>query len=71
MSVVYTSLAGLAGSTGPYNIANSLFVYHPLNRTAIDTAYATIGNFQASPIYFRVGKEYIPFGAYDPYGFVT
>src|SRR5436190_1340252 len=71
MSVVYTSLAGLPGSTGPYNIANSLFVYHPLNRTAIDTAYATIGNFQASPIYFRVGKEYIPFGAYDPYGFVT
>jgi hypothetical protein len=71
MSVVYTSLAGIPGSTGPYNIANSLFVYHPLNRTAIDTAYATIGNFQASPIYFRVGKEYIPFGAYDPYGFVT
>jgi hypothetical protein len=71
MSVVYSSLSGLPGSTGPYNIANSLFVYHPLNRTAIDTAYATIGNFTASPIYFRVGKEYIPFGAYDPYGFVT
>ena len=71
MSVVYSSLSGIPGSTGPYNIANSLFVYHPLNRTAIDTAYATIGNFQASPIYFRVGKEYIPFGAYDPYGFVT
>jgi len=71
MSVVYTSMSGIPGSTGPYNIANSLFVYHPLNRTAIDTAYATIGNFQASPIYFRVGKEYIPFGAYDPYGFVT
>ena len=71
MSVVYSSLSSLPGSTGPYNIANSLFVYHPLNRTAIDTAYATIGNFQASPIYFRVGKQYIPFGAYDPYGFVT
>ncbi|TLY47090.1 MAG: LbtU family siderophore porin [Gammaproteobacteria bacterium] len=71
MSVVYSSLSGIPGSTGPYNIANSLFVYHPLNRTSIDTAYATIGNFQASPIYFRVGKEYIPFGAYDPYGFVT
>ena len=71
MSVVYSSLSGIPGSTGPYNIANSFFVYHPLNRTAIDTAYATIGNFQASPIYFRVGKEYIPFGAYDPYGFVT
>ncbi|MFZ0219022.1 MAG: LbtU family siderophore porin [Candidatus Aquirickettsiella sp.] len=71
MSVVYSSLSGIPGSTGPYNIANSLFVYHPLNRTAIDTAYATIGNFQASPIYFRVGKEYIPFGQYDLYGFVT
>jgi hypothetical protein len=71
MSVVYSSLAGIPGSTGPYSVPNSLLVYHPLNRTAIDTAYATIGNFQASPIYFRVGKEYIPFGAYDPYGFVT
>jgi hypothetical protein len=71
MSVVYSSLSGIPGSTGPYNIANSFFVYHPLNRTAIDTAYATIGNFQASPIYFRVGKEYVPFGQYDPYGFVT
>lgn len=71
MSVVYSSLSGIPGSTGPYNIANSFFVYHPLNRTVIDTAYATIGNFQASPIYFRLGKEYIPFGAYDPYGFVT
>lgn len=71
MSVVYTSLSGIPGSTGPYHITNSLFVYRPLNRTAIDTAYATIGNFTASPIYFRIGKEYIPFGDYDPYGFVT
>ena len=71
MSVVYSSLSGVPGSTGPYHIANSLLVYHPLNRTAIDTAYATIGNFQASPLYLRVGKEYVPFGAYDPYGFVT
>lgn len=71
MSVVYSSVSSIPGSTGPYQIANSFFLYHPLNRTAIDTAYATIGNFMASPIYFRVGKEYIPFGAYDPYGFVT
>lgn len=71
MSVVYSSLSSVPGSTGPYHIANSLLVYHPLNRTAIDTAYATVGNFTASPIYFRIGKEYIPFGAYDPYGFVT
>ncbi len=70
MSLVYSSLTGVPGSTGPYNIANSLFVYHPLNRTNLDTAYATIGNFNASPIYFRVGKEYVPFGQYDPYAFV-
>lgn len=70
MSMVYSSLTGVAGSTGPYNIANSLFVYHPVNRTTLDTAYATIGNFQASPIYLRVGKEYVPFGQYDPYAFV-
>jgi len=70
MSMVYSSLTGVAGSTGPYNIANSLFVYHPVNRTNLDTAYATIGNFQASPIYLRVGKEYVPFGQYDPYAFV-
>ena len=70
MSLVYSSLAGVAGSTGAYNIANSLFVYHPLNTTNLDTAYATIGNFQASPIYFRVGKAYVPFGQYDPYAFV-
>jgi hypothetical protein len=70
MSLVYSSLTGVAGSTGPYNIANSLFVYHPINRTNLDTAYATIGNFQASPIYLRVGKEYVPFGQYDPYAFV-
>ena len=70
MSLVYSSLTGVAGSTGPYNIANSLFVYHPINRTNLDTAYATIGNFQASPIYLRVGKAYVPFGQYDPYAFV-
>lgn len=50
---------------------HSPFVYHPLSRTALDTAYATIGNMQVSPFYFRVGKQYLPFGAYDPYGFVT
>ena len=70
MSLVYSSLTGVAGSTGAYNIANSLFVNHPINRTNLDTAYATIGNFQASPIYLRVGKEYVPFGQNDPYAFV-
>lgn len=70
VSLIYTSLTGVPDSTGPYNISNSLFVYTPVNRTNLDTAYATIGNFQASPVYFRVGKEYVPFGQYDPYAFV-
>lgn len=70
MSLVYSSLTGVPGSTGSYNISKSLFVYHPINQTNLDTAYATIGNFQASPIYFRVGKEYVPFGQYNPYAFV-
>jgi hypothetical protein len=71
MSMVYTSMTAAPYSTGPYAIANSLFVYQPLSTTAIDTAYATISNFKVSPLYFRVGKEYVPFGQYDPYGFVV
>jgi|GEM_PF-811579 hypothetical protein len=70
MSLVYSSLPGLPGSTGPYAKASSLFLFHPVNRTNLDTAYATMGNFQVSPIYLRVGKEYVPFGQYDPYAFV-
>ncbi len=71
MSMIYTSVTPYMGSTGTYAIANSLLVYQPLSRTAIDTAYATISNFKVSPLYFRVGKEYVPFGQYDPYGFVV
>lgn len=74
-SLVYSSLTVIPGSQGFYGIANSLFVYHPVPSgnivtRSIDTAYATIGNFQTSPVYFRVGKEYVPFGQYDPYAFV-
>ena len=74
-SLIYSSLTAIPGSQGFYGIANSLFVYHPVPSgnvvtRSIDTAYATIGNFQASPLYFRVGKEYVPFGQYDPYAFV-
>ncbi len=74
-SLVYSSLTAIPGSEGFYGIANSLFVYRPVPSgnvvaRSIDTAYATIGNFQASPLYFRVGKEYVPFGQYDPYAFV-
>jgi len=70
MSLVYTSLTPLPRSTGPYAIPNSLFVQHPVNRTNLDTAYMTIGNFQATPVYLRVGKAYVPFGQSDPYSFV-
>ena len=74
-SLVYSSLTAVPVSQGFYGIADSLFVYHSIPSgsvatRSIDTAYATIGNFQASAIYFRVGKEYVPFGQYDPYAFV-
>jgi hypothetical protein len=75
LSLIYTSLMAVPSSQGFYGIANSLFVYHPVPSgnvvtRSIDTAYATISNFQVSPIYFRIGKEYVPFGQYDPYAFV-
>ncbi|MES2142608.1 MAG: LbtU family siderophore porin [Pseudomonadota bacterium] len=74
-SLVYSSVTAIPGSQGFYGIANSLLIYHPVPSgngvtRNIDTAYATIGNFQASPIYFRVGKEYLPFGQYEPYAFI-
>jgi hypothetical protein len=70
MSLVYSSLTGVIGSTGPYHIANSQFVYTPVQRAMVDTAYAMIGNNQISPVYLRVGKAYAPFGQYNPYAFV-
>lgn len=70
-SFIYTSLTGVNGSQGAYQIANSLFVYQPVSETKIDTAYATIQHFNVSPLYLRIGKEYIPFDHYDPYAFVT
>ena len=74
-SLIYSSLTAIQGSQGVYAIPNSSFLYHPVQGNSIvirsiDTAYATIGNSQVSPIYFRVGKEYVPFGQYDPYAFV-
>lgn len=35
-----------------------------------DEAYVTIGNFCQSPVYFRAGREYIPFGVYQRYPMV-
>lgn len=70
MSLVYSSLTGVIGSTGAYHIANSQFVYTPVQRAMLDTAYAMIGNNQISPVYLRVVKAYAPFGQYNPYAFV-
>jgi hypothetical protein len=81
MSLVYSSLIGIFNTQGAYAIPNSLLVYHPVNigntflggnviSRSIDTAYVTLGNLRYSPLYFRVGKNYTPFGDYDPYGFV-
>lgn len=71
MSFVYTSLTGVPGSQGVYQIPNSFLIYQPVNNTKLDTAYATLQHFNVSPVYLRIGKEYVPFGNYDPYSFVT
>ncbi|TLY47144.1 MAG: LbtU family siderophore porin [Gammaproteobacteria bacterium] len=71
MSFVYTSLSGVPGSQGVYQIPNSFLIYQPVNSSKLDTAYATLQHFNVSPVYLRIGKEYVPFGNYDPYSFVT
>jgi hypothetical protein len=71
MSFVYTSLSGVPGSQGAYQISNSFLIYQPINSAKLDTAYATLQHFNVSPVYLRIGKEYVPFGNYDPYSFVT
>lgn len=71
MSLVYTSLSGVAGAQGAYEIPNSFLMYRPISRANLDTVYATLQHFNVSPVYLRVGKEYVPFGNYDPYSFVN
>ncbi len=71
LSIVYSSLVGVSGASGPYEIPNSLFVRRPVPSNNLDTAYVTIANPASSPVYFRIGKEYVPFGQYDPYGFLN
>jgi hypothetical protein len=71
MSFVYTSLSGVAGAQGAYEIPNSFLIYRPISRAKLDTAYVTLQHFNVSPVYLRVGKEYVPFGHYDPYSFVS
>lgn len=36
----------------------------------LDEGYITFGNFTQSPIYFRVGRQYVNFGDYDRYAVV-
>lgn len=71
MSLVYTSLSAVAGAQGIYEIPNSFLIYRPLSKMNLDTAYATLQYFNVSPVYLRLGKEYVPFGRYDPYRFVS
>jgi len=71
MSLVYTSLTGVPGAQGVYEIPNSFLIYHPVSKTKLDTAYATLQHFNVSPVYLRIGKEYVPFGNYYPYSFVS
>lgn len=71
MSLVYTSLISFPGAQGVYQAPHSLLFYRPINISRLDTAYATLQHFNVSPVYLRIGKEYLPFGSYDPYSFVT
>lgn len=41
------------------------------NPVRVDEAYATIGNFAKSPIYAKLGKQFLPFGDYKPYQDMT
>ncbi|OIZ99138.1 hypothetical protein BEV13_06210 [Rickettsiella grylli] len=71
ISLVYSSLSPFPGGEGKYQIPNSLLIYKPINRINLDTAYITLQNLTISPLYLRWGKEYVPFGKYDPYSFVV
>jgi hypothetical protein len=71
VGLVYSSLVGVPGAVGAYQIPNSLFVRRPIPAGNLDTAYITVANPSCTSVYLRVGKEYIPFGLYDPYGFLN
>lgn len=56
-----------------YQDNNAAFNLHKNSKNssdALDEAYVTIGNFAKSPIYFRAGREYVPFGTYDRFPLV-
>jgi len=37
------------------------------NQLQFDEAYATVGDLSRSPVYVRAGRQWVPFGNYDPY----
>jgi len=37
------------------------------NRLQFDEAYATVGDLSRSPLYVRAGRQWLPFGNFDPY----
>lgn len=71
LSLVYTSLSSFPGAYGVYQVPYTRLIYQPINSTKLDTAYATLQHFNVSPVYLRIGKDYVPFGNYDPHSFVT
>ncbi|MDX2164855.1 MAG: LbtU family siderophore porin [Gammaproteobacteria bacterium] len=51
------------------NASRSLII-KPWSGSLIDEAYVTFGDFCRSPIFFRVGKQYLNFGNYDRFATV-
>jgi len=49
---------------------NQSLIIKPWMGSLIDEAYVTFGDFCRSPIYFRVGKQYLNFGNYDRFATV-
>lgn len=57
-----------------YQDNNATFNLHKSkfgNNDVLDEAYVTVGNFAKSPVYFRAGRQYLPFGTYDRFPLVV
>jgi len=61
------------GTSHDITKASTVFVnsYDRTNRIRADEAYLTIRNFNRSPLYAKLGWQYIPFGTYQRYPMVT
>lgn len=53
-----------------YQDSNNNYMLAAPTTSALDEAYVTIGNFARTPVYFRAGKIYEPFGQYERYPLV-